>query len=119
MNQWLSPFVGVALAQSGNAAASQPSMLEILVMPLGFVAIMYFLIIRPQQRKAKEHQNLIQQLKVGDEVVTSGGIIGRIKSVADSFVTVEIANNTVIKVVKEHITMPSKQAQPAAKPAKA
>jgi preprotein translocase subunit YajC len=115
MSLWFSPLVGIAYAQSGNAG-SQPSMLEVLIMPLGFILIMYFLIIRPQQKKHKEHQNLIEQLKVGDEVVTSGGIIGRIKSVADTFVTVEIANNTIIKVVKAHISAPAKQ--PAAKPAK-
>ena len=95
---------GMALAQEGQAAAQQqPSMLEMLIMPLGFLFIMYFLIIRPQQRKSKEHQALVNNLKAGDEVVTTGGLIGRVKSVADSFVTVEIAANTNVKMTKGSI----------------
>ncbi|MGE0171612.1 MAG: preprotein translocase subunit YajC [Oligoflexales bacterium] len=104
----------VALAQDA-AKAAQPSIFEMLLMPLGFILIMYFLIIRPQQKKHKEHQSLLTQLKIGDEIVTSGGIIGRIKSVADAFVTVEVANNMAIKVLKGHINSLAKE---AAKPAK-
>lgn len=95
-------FSGVALAQEAQKTA-QPSMMEMLIMPLGFLFIMYFLIIRPQQRKAKEHSNLLGNLKAGDEVITSGGLIARVKSVADSFVTVEIAPNTNVKVTKSSI----------------
>ncbi len=101
MLDWL--FPATAMAQEAQKAASQPSMLEMLVMPVGFLFIMYFLIIRPQSRKAKEHQNLVANLKSGDEVVTTGGIIGRVKSVAEQFVTVEIAANTNVKVTKASI----------------
>lgn len=94
-------FVEVAYAQGGKAA--QPSTLEILIMPLAFIVIMYFLVIRPQQKKTKEHQALLTALKVGDEVVTTGGIIGRIKAIADSFVTLDAGPNTTLKVQKNHI----------------
>ncbi len=95
-------LIDVAMAQASGKPA-QPSIIEILIMPLAFIVIMYFLVIRPQQKKAKEHQNLLSQLKVGDEVVTSGGIIGRIKSIADQFVTLEAGSNTFLKVQKSHI----------------
>jgi preprotein translocase subunit YajC len=71
---------------------------------------MYFLVIRPQQKKAKEHQALLTTLKVGDEVVTTGGIIGRIKAIADAFVTLEAGPNTTLKVQKSHIAAAPKVA---------
>ena len=85
-------------------------------MPVGFLAIMYLLIMRPQQKKATEHANLLAGLKPGDEVVTTGGIIGKIRSVADIFVTVEVASNINLKVMKNHVAALTKSpdAQPAA-----
>jgi preprotein translocase YajC subunit len=68
-----------------------------------------------QQKKAKEHHNFLASLKAGDEVVTAGGIIGRVKSVAEGFVNVEVAGNTVIKVLKSAIEGQSPKAQAAAK----
>jgi preprotein translocase subunit YajC len=69
--------------------------------------------IRPQQIRAKEHQAFLSALKAGDEIVTSGGIIGRVKSVAEGFVSVEIAGDTVIKVLKSAIEGQSPKAQQA------
>ena len=87
-----------------EAAAPQPgpSFMEVLILPVGLLVVMYFFIIRPQARKSRQHQQLLQNLKVGDEVVTSGGIIGKIKSIADSFVTLESMNST-FKVVISNI----------------
>jgi len=65
-----------------------------------FVAIFYFLLIRPQQKKAKEHQALVSKLSTGDEVVTTGGILGKVTEVGESFVTMEIADGVRIKVQK-------------------
>ncbi len=65
--------------------------------------LMYFLLIRPQQKRAKEHKVLLGALKKGDEVVTNGGIIGTVASVDDSFATLEIAEGTVVKVQKQGI----------------
>ena len=92
-----------ALAQSAGEAARQPSLLDMLILPVGIFLIMYLLLIRPQQRKMRQHQDLITNLKAGDEVVTSGGIIGHIRAVADQFVTLEIAGNTSVKVMKQNI----------------
>jgi len=98
-------FTDVAYAQAtGAGKPAQPSFFEILVMPAALLVIMYFFVIRPQQKKAKEQLSLIDGLKVGDEVVTSGGIIGRIKSIAEQFVTLEAGSNTLLKIQKNHIT---------------
>ena len=65
--------------------------------------LMYFLLIRPQQKRAKDHKNLLKELKKGDEVVTNGGILGKINSVDESFATLEIAEGVVVKVQKQGI----------------
>ncbi|MCH9746099.1 MAG: preprotein translocase subunit YajC [Proteobacteria bacterium] len=65
--------------------------------------LMYFLLIRPQQKRAKEHKTLLGALKEGDEVVTNGGVVGKVKSVDESFATLEIAQNVVVKVQKQGI----------------
>jgi preprotein translocase subunit YajC len=110
----LATFFAMILMSTAAAAQAQgqpgPSTLEMLVMPLGFLLIMYFFMIRPQQRRAKDHQAFLASLKAGDEVITSGGIIGRVKSVADSFVSVEVAGDTVIKVLKSAIESQSPKA---------
>ena len=69
-----------------------------------FIAIFYFLLIRPQQKKAKEHQAMVSQLAAGDEVVTAGGILGKVVEVGDNFLTLEIADNVRIKVQKFQVT---------------
>ncbi|NNC16465.1 preprotein translocase subunit YajC [Corallococcus exiguus] len=84
------------------------------------VAIMYFVMIRPQQKQLKEHRNLLAGLKKGDDVVTSGGILGRIHQVDDSTVTLEIASGVRVRVLKTAVsakgTVPVAGA-PAAAPA--
>ena len=97
-------FATQAMAQDGAAAPKGPSAVEMLMLPVGFLIIMYFFIIRPQQKKLKQHSVMLSGLKAGDEVVTNGGIIGRVKSVAEAFVTVEVAHNTNLKVLKSAVT---------------
>ncbi|HIG89062.1 preprotein translocase subunit YajC [Candidatus Thioglobus sp.] len=65
--------------------------------------LMYFLLIRPQQKRAKEHKTLLSELKKGDEVVTNGGVIGKVISVDESFAELEIAKDVVVKVQKQGI----------------
>jgi len=65
--------------------------------------LMYFLLIRPQQKRAKDHKNLLKALKKGDEVVTNGGIVGVVNSVEESFAALEIAKGVVVKVQKQGI----------------
>jgi preprotein translocase subunit YajC len=98
----MSALIPTAWAQAGAPSAS--GQIAPLLMIVVFIGIFYFLLIRPQQKKAKEHQTLISQLAVGNEVVTSGGILGRITEVGDSFVTLEIAEGVRIKVQKGQVT---------------
>lgn len=74
------------------------SQLTPILMMVVFIGIFYFLLIRPQQRKAKEHQALVSKLAAGDEVVTAGGLLGRVVEVGESFVTLEIADAVRVKV---------------------
>jgi preprotein translocase subunit YajC len=71
-----------------------------IIMMVVFVVIFYFLLIRPQQKKAKEHQALVSKLQAGDEVVTTGGILGKVIEIGDSFVTLEVADGVRMKVQK-------------------
>jgi preprotein translocase subunit YajC len=66
-------------------------------------AIFYFLVIRPQQQQAKRHKEMIENLKKGDKVTTTGGIMGEIVKVEEDFLKVEIADNTVVRLAKEYI----------------
>ncbi len=67
------------------------------------LALFWFLLIRPQQKKAKAHSQMVAELQRGDEVLTSGGILGKVSKVADQFVLLEIANNVIISVQKSTI----------------
>lgn len=95
MNEILTFFVSDAMAQT--AAGGQGSMLSLLPMILLFV-VFYFLLIRPQQKRQKEHRNMVAGLAKGDEVVTMGGVLGKINAVDDNFVTLEIAKGVEIQV---------------------
>ena len=109
-------FAGIFFSDNAfaqPAAQSGPSTMEMLIMPAGFLIIMYFFMIRPQQKRAREHQTFLAALKPGDEIVTTGGIIGRVKTVAEGFVSVEISANTVIKVLKSAIESQSPKTQKA------
>jgi preprotein translocase subunit YajC len=86
---------------AGGSAGSQLAPLLMMVL---FIIIFYFLLIRPQQKKAKEHQAMLGRLASGDEVVTAGGILGRIVEVGDNFATVEVADGVRIKIQKYQIT---------------
>jgi preprotein translocase subunit YajC len=90
-------LIPVAYAQ--GAAPSGGGFAPLLMMVV-FIVIFYFLLIRPQQRKAKEHQAMVSKIAAGDEVVTSGGILGRVIEVGDVFITLEIAEGVRIKVQK-------------------
>jgi len=70
---------------------------------IAMFALMYFLLIRPQQKRAKDHKKVLSELKIGDEVVTNGGIVGKITSVDESFADMEIASGVTVKVQKQGI----------------
>ncbi|MCP4104762.1 MAG: preprotein translocase subunit YajC [Desulfobacteraceae bacterium] len=108
-------MVGIAYAmgQSGAAGGAQAGPNPIFLIIIMF-AIFYFLIFRPQQKKQKEHQEMINNLKKGDRVITGGGIHGRIVSVDESTVSVEIADRVRVKVNRGSVAamVQSTKAQP-------
>ena len=98
-------MISLAHAQTAGAAADPTGgLMSLLPMILMFV-VLWFLMIRPQMKKAKEHKALIAALAKGDEVVTQGGILGRIAKVGDTYVTVEIAAGTEVAVQKPSISL--------------
>lgn len=96
-------LISTAQAQAAAPSPAGGGMSQILIL-VAFVAVFYFLLIRPQQKRAKEHQAMLAKLAAGDEVVTAGGIVGRVTEVGDNFVVVEIADNVRIKVQRAQIT---------------
>lgn len=92
-------FIASAQAQDASPQGGLMSFLPLIVI---FI-IFYFLLIRPQMKRSKEHRKLVEQLSTGDEVVTNGGLLGRITRVDESFVTVEFADKVRIKVQKQAI----------------
>ncbi|MDX1776501.1 MAG: preprotein translocase subunit YajC [Desulfobulbales bacterium] len=91
-----------SIAYAANGAAPQGGIMSFIPLILIFV-IFYFLLIRPQQKKAKEHQAYLANLKKGDRVVTTGGLHGEITGLTDTVVTLEIAENLRVKVSRQHI----------------
>jgi preprotein translocase subunit YajC len=86
-----------------QAAPSRPSMLPFAIQFIAIIAIFWFLLIRPQRRRAQEHQNLLSQLKKGDEVMTEGGLIGEVVHIKDDRVTLKTAENTRVVVARSKI----------------
>ena len=87
----------------GGAAQGSPGFMGFVPFILMFV-IFYFLLIRPQQKKAKEHRDMITNLKKGDKIITSGGIHGRVTGMDDNTLTVEISDKVRVKVVRANIS---------------
>ncbi|MCP4677862.1 MAG: preprotein translocase subunit YajC [Deltaproteobacteria bacterium] len=83
-----------------GACGQDPTM---IIMMLAMVAVFYFLLIRPQQKKAKEHQNMLGELKKGDEVVTGGGLVGKVTGISDKLLTLEVSEKVRVRVVKSQV----------------
>ena len=95
-------LISPAAAQAAPGAA-QPGGLGTFLLPLVFIGVMFFLMIRPQMKRAKEHRELVAKLAKGDEVITNGGIAGRIDDLGEAFVTVEIADGVRVKLQRAAI----------------
>jgi len=96
----MSFFISDAIAEAGTAAAQAPDPLASLILPIGLVVLFYFFLIRPQSKRQKEQKKMIAELQKGEEVITSGGILGKITSINDNFITLEIAKDVSIKMQK-------------------
>lgn len=95
-------FISSAYGQTADGAA-EPSALFNIIFFGGFALIFYFLIWRPQSKRAKEHKELMGSLNKGDEVMTNGGIIGKLNKVDDNYIVLQIADNVEIKLQKSAI----------------
>jgi preprotein translocase subunit YajC len=87
-----------------QAAAGQGSPWSPLIMLAVFFAVFFFFVIRPQMKRAKDHRTMISAIAKGDEVVTSGGILGRVDEIGDAFIAIEIADGVRIKLQKHAIS---------------
>lgn len=117
-NQWpnlqlfFATFVVMASAQAQTAAAPEAAPAWMQFVPfVVIIAVFYFLLIRPQAQKQKEAQTFLSSLKVGDQVITQAGILGRITSLSEQIVTLEIAADVLIKVIRSQILMPQSALQ--------
>ncbi len=97
-------LISAAYAQAAGAAEPTGSLMQFLPLILMFV-VLWFLMIRPQQKRAKEHQAMLNALAKGDEVVTGGGIAGRVAKIGENYITVEIAEGVEINVQKPAIAL--------------
>ena len=93
-------FISSAYAQSG--AAPQGGLMSFLPLIIIFI-IFWFMLIRPQMKRAKQHREMVAALAKGDEVVTNGGLLGKITKVSESFVTLELAENVKIKLQRQAV----------------
>ena len=108
-------FATPAFAQTAGAAAGGPQDMLVQFLPLiGLVVLFYFLMIRPQQRRMKQHQQMVANLKRGDQVVLNSGVVGKVVRVEDKEVGLEIATGVNVKVVKAMIAEVRAKGEPAA-----
>jgi preprotein translocase subunit YajC len=94
-------FISDAMAE--GAAAPQGGGLQMIIMMAIFFGIMYFMIIRPQQKRAKEHRELIASIGKGDEIVAAGGLVGKVINLGDNLVEVTVSENTTLKVQRQAV----------------
>jgi len=92
-------LINSAHAQAAGGSGGQ-SMMSALLLPVLLLVVFYFLLIRPQNKRAKEQREMLTKIVVGDEVATTGGILGKVLEVGDQFLTLEIASGVNIKLQK-------------------
>jgi preprotein translocase subunit YajC len=95
-------FISSAWAQA--APAGQPDALTSFIPLILIFVVFYFLLIRPQTKRAKEHRKMVSELKVGDEVITSGGVLGCIVEAGEQFVQVEVADGVILKIQRATVS---------------
>lgn len=108
-------FITPALAQTAtpSGAPAQPSSIEMMLPFIVLFAVMYFFLIRPQSKKAKEQAKFLSEIKRGDEVVTSSGILGKIEGLTETFVTLQIADGVSVRMLRSQIAATSQSVKQA------
>jgi preprotein translocase subunit YajC len=97
-------FINTAQAQAAGAAGGQ-GMLQAMLLPALLLVVFYFLLIRPQNKRAKEQREMLSKIATGDEIATTGGILGRVTEVGEQFLTVEIASGVSVKLQKFQVSL--------------
>jgi preprotein translocase subunit YajC len=97
-------FINSAYAQAAGAGGGQ-SILSALMLPVLLLVVFYFLLIRPQSKRAKEQREMLSKIAVGDEIATTGGILGKVTEVGEQFLTLEIANGVNVKLQKFQVAL--------------
>ena len=98
----MSFLISDAWAEGGTAA--QPGLIEALFPFVILFVVFYFLLIRPQSKRAKEHKMMIEALAKGDEIITSGGLLGKISEMGESFIVVELADSVLVRLERRSIS---------------
>lgn len=98
----MSFFISDAMAQAAPAQQQADPMTSLIFFG-GMILIFYFILIRPQSKRAKEHRELVAGLSKGDEVITNGGILGKITAVSEQFISLEVADNVEFKVQRQSV----------------
>ena len=93
-------LINSAYAQAAGGAPGSPSLIGTLALPALLLVVFYFLLIRPQSKRAKEQQEMLSKVAVGDEIATAGGILGKVTEVGDQFLSVDIADGVNVKLQK-------------------
>ena len=99
----MSFFISDAIAEGAATAAQQPDPLASLILPIGLVVLFYFFLIRPQSKRQKEHRQMVSELQKGEEVITSGGILGKITDINDDFITLVIARDVSMTIQRNAV----------------
>ena len=93
-------LINSAYAQASGAAPGSPSLISTLALPALLLVVFYFLLIRPQSKRAKDQREMLSKIAAGDEIATTGGILGKVTEVGEQFLSVEVADGVNIKLQK-------------------
>lgn len=109
-------LISTAFAQGQEAAPAAGGLGQMLIPLLLIMVIFYFLLIRPQQKRMKQHRDMVTAIRRGDTVVTSGGLIGKVARVSDDEIQVDLGEGTKVRVVKSTIAEVRSKSEPAESP---
>ncbi len=96
-------FISDAMAAAATSPAQAANPLASLLLPIGLVVLFYFFLIRPQSKRQKEHKQMINELQKGEEVLTTGGILGKITHLDDNFITLEVSKDVSLNVQRSAV----------------
>jgi len=96
----MSFFISDAIAEAAPAATGSADPLASLILPIGLVVLFYFFLIRPQSKRHKEHKQMVAGLQKGEEIVTTGGLLGKVTSIGENFITLEVSKDVSIQIQK-------------------